>query len=264
LSLCWEGSNWVSVRFKIAKITTKIVQKCQNDKVYCQLLNSKSISLLVEVVRMNKKTVIPFILSIISILLIVNTSFVKGVDFSLVDVTNDIVHVVDGVTTETNLTSKPEIDIISLVMNESFVAVAFLGTPFLHIDNFYDFIVYWNGDQNVNFTDGHWNLGNIISQTKLVNSTGGIIVNTKINDSIEMIGNTIYYPIYNASLIVTDLDPINMIMDARQRGGPGADLYRDVLEYNSNTGSAPGFTFVLSILGLSTIILAVIIYKKKR
>lgn len=248
---------------KIIQRTISSNEKCQNDKVYCYLLISKSISLLIEVVRMNKKTVVPFITFIIGILLIVNTSFVEGVDFSLVDVTNDIVHVVDGVTTETNLTSKPEIDIVSLEMNESFVAVAFLGTPFLHIDNFYDFIVYWNGDQNVNFTDGHWNQGNIISQTKLVNSTGGIIVNTKINDSIEMIGNTIYYPIYNASLIVTDLDPINMIMDARQRGGPGADLYRDVLEYNSNTGSAPGFTFALSILGLSTIVLAAILLKRK-
>ncbi|MHA1123743.1 MAG: hypothetical protein ACTSPC_13180, partial [Candidatus Heimdallarchaeota archaeon] len=130
--------------------------------------------------------------------------------------------------------------------------------------NFYDFIVYWNGDQNVNFTDGHWNQGNIISQTNLVNSTGGIIANTKINDSIEMIGNTIYYPIYNASLIITDLNPINMIMDARVRGGPGADLYRDVLEYNSNTGTASGFNFTIAILGLSTIMLAVIFSKKKR
>ncbi|MCK5299000.1 MAG: hypothetical protein KAJ76_08845, partial [Candidatus Heimdallarchaeota archaeon] len=89
-------------------------------------------------------------------------------------------------------------------------------------------------------------------------------VNTKINDSIEMIGNTIYYPIYNASLIITDLDPINMIMDARVRGGPGADLYRDVLEYNSNTGTASGFNFTITIIGLSTIVLAVIFSKKKR
>ncbi len=213
---------------------------------------------------MNKKTLVPIITIIISVLLIINTTFVFSVDLSLVDETNDIVHVVDGVTVAANLTSYPEIDIVSLEMNESFVTVTFLDTPFLHIDNFYDFIVYWNGDQNVNFTDGHWNQGNIISQTKLVNSTGGIIVNTKINDSIEMIGNTIYYPIYNASLIVTDLDPINMIMDARQRGGPGADLYRDVLEFNTNTGTANGFTLTISIIGLATILLAVIKSKKKR
>lgn len=213
---------------------------------------------------MNKKTLVPIITFIISILLTVNTTFVFGVDLLLVDQTNDVVHVVDGVTVATNLTSYSEIDIISLEMNESFVSVTFLDTPFLHIDNFYDFIVYWNGDQNVNFTDGHWNQGNIISQTKLVNSTGGIIVNTKINDSIEMIGNTIYYPIYNASLIITDLDPINMIMDARVRGGPGADLYRDVLEYNTNTGTASGFNFTITIIGLSTIMFAVIFSKKKR
>ncbi len=182
---------------------------------------------------------------------------------SLIDETNDIVHVIDGVTTESNLTSKSEIDIVSLEMNESFIAVEFLGTPFLHIDNFYDFIVYWNGDQNDNYTDGHWNLGHITSQTHLVNSTGGLIVHTLVNDSIFLIGNTIYYPIYNASLIITDLDPINMIMDARQRGGPGADLYRDVLEYNSNTGSASGFRFILSTFGLSTIVVAAIIFKKK-
>lgn len=190
-------------------------------------------------VRMNKKTLVPIITFIISILLIINITFVFGIDLSLVDEINDIVHVVDGVTIATDLNNISEIDIVSLEMNESYVAVTFLDTPFLHIDNFYDFIVYWNGDQNVNFTDGHWNQGNIISQTKLVNSTGGIIVNTKINDTIEMIGNTIYYPIYNASLIITDLDPINMIMDTRQRGGGGADLYRDVLEFNS-TSAVPG------------------------
>ncbi|MGC9779533.1 MAG: hypothetical protein HZR80_09860 [Candidatus Heimdallarchaeota archaeon] len=209
-----------------------------------------------------KKTLVPIITSIISILLIINTTFVYGLDLSLVDETNDVVHILDGVTTTTGVDSKPEIDIVSLEMNESFVAVTFLDDPYLHIDNFYDFIVYWNGDQNVNFTNGHWNQGNIISQTKLVNSTGGIIVNTKINDAIEMIGNTIYYPIYNASLIVTDLDPINIFMDARQRSGPGAEFYRDVLEFNSNMG-VPGFTFVISMFGITSLVLTVIIFRKK-
>ncbi len=192
-----------------------------------------------------------------------NTSLVKGVDLSLTDTTEDISHWVDGVEIETNMNSIPEIDIVTLVMNESTVAVTFLDTPVLHIDNFYDFIIYWNGDQNVNFTDGHWNAGNIISQTKLVNGTGDIIVNTNSNTSIEMIGNTIYYSILNASLVVTDMDPINMIMDARQRSGPGAEFYQDTLDYNSNTGGVLGYTITITIIGLTTIALTVIKLRKK-
>jgi len=211
---------------------------------------------------MNKKSLVPIITSIISVLFITNTTFVYGVDLSLTDETQDISHWVDGVETETNLAGYSEIDIVSLVMNESTVAVSFLVAPILHIDNFYDFIVYWNGDQNVNFTDGHWNQGNIISQTKLVNSTGGIIVNTKSNTSIEMIGNTIYYSILNASLIVTDMDPINMIMDARQRDGAGPAFYQDTLEYNTGD-MVPGYTYVISTIGITTLAVTVIISRKK-
>ncbi|MGC9779523.1 MAG: hypothetical protein HZR80_09810 [Candidatus Heimdallarchaeota archaeon] len=53
---------------------------------------------------------------------------------------------IDGVTQASYLAVHQEIDIISLEMNESFVVATFLDTPILHIDNFYDFIVYWNGD----------------------------------------------------------------------------------------------------------------------
>ncbi len=211
---------------------------------------------------MNKKILVPIIISIISILLVFNTTCVNGVNLSLVDETQDIIHMIDGVTSATNQAVLPEIDIVSLEMNESTVAVTFLDTPVLSINNFYDFIVYWNGDQNGNFTDGHWNQGNIISQTYLVNSTGDIIVSTKANDSIAIIGYTLYYPILNASLIVTDLDPINMIMDARQRDGTGPDFYQDTLEYNTGE-SVPGFTFVASIIGVATLVVTVIFSRKK-
>lgn len=211
---------------------------------------------------MKSKILIPIISSIIGILLIINTTCVNGVNLSLVDETQDIIHMIDGVTSATNQTGYPEIDIVSLEMNESTVAVTFLNTPVLSIDNFYDFIVYWNGDQKGNFTDGHWNQGNIISQTYLVNSTGDIIVNTKANDSIAIIGNTLYYPILNASLIVTDLNPINMIMDARQRDGTGPDFYQDTLEYNTGE-SVPSFSFVASIIGIATLTTTVIISRKK-
>ncbi len=168
---------------------------------------------------------------------------------------------IDGVTQASNLAVHPEIDIISLEKNESFVAVIFQDTPILHIDNFYDFIVYWNGDQNANFTDDHCNQGHIISQTKLVNSTSGIIVNTKINNTIEMFGNTIYYPILNASLITTDLEPINANMDTRHRNN-GTDFYRDVLEYI--TRNVPRFIFLLSIVGITTFAMTIIMTKKKK
>ena len=78
-----------------------------------------------------------------------------------------------------------------------------------------------------------------------------------------MIGNSIYYSILNASLIVTDMDPINMIMDARQRSGPGAEFYQDTLDFNSNTGGVPGYTIAIAIIGLTTITLTVIKPRKK-
>ncbi len=129
---------------------------------------------------MKKKSLVSIITLICCILITSKTTWVHGVDLTLVDETKDIIHMIDGVTQASNLAVHPEINIISLEMNESFVAVTFQDTTILHIDNFYDFIVYWNGDQNANFTDGHWNQGYIISQTKLVNSTSGIIVNTKL------------------------------------------------------------------------------------
>ncbi len=76
-----------------------------------------------------------------------------------------------------------------------------------------------------------------------------------------MFGNTIYFPILIASLITTDLEPINAIMDIRHRNN-GTDFYRDVLEYN--TGNVPGFTFLLSIVGITTFAMTIIITKKKK
>ena len=213
---------------------------------------------------MNKKSLLPILVILLSIPFISNTNYVSCVDLTLTDATNDLVHVVDGETVATNVTVQPEIDIVSLVLNDTTIAVTFLAEPILSIDNWYDFIVYWNGQDIQNITDGHWNKGNIISETKLVNSTGDIIVHTTSNSSIEVIGNTIYYPIFNASMIVTDLDPVNMIMDARHRTGPGAEFYRDTLEYNVGTESAPGFTNVISFVGLATIVLIIINKKKKR
>lgn len=203
-------------------------------------------------------------LSLIGLLLIIKPINIQGIDLSLTDPINDLIYKVDGITVAYNITAQPEIDIISLELNNTFVAVTFLATPVLSIDNWYDFIIYWNGQDVQNWTDGHWNEGNIISQTKLVNSTGGIIVNTQSNSSIEVIGNTIYYTILNSSLIVTDLDPVNMIMDARHRTGPGAEYYQDTLEYNIGTTNMPGFTFVKAFLGITLVSVTFIFNKKKR
>ncbi|NHJ85863.1 MAG: hypothetical protein FK734_10405 [Asgard group archaeon] len=212
---------------------------------------------------MHKKYQISLTVVFIFIILSVNVLPAKSVTLSLTDEINDIVHMVDGETVGVNIDVQPDIDITSLVINDTTIAITFFAAPILSIDNWYDFIVYWNGQNIQNFTDGHWNMGNIISSTKLVDSTGDKIVHTNSSDIIEVIGNTIYYPILNHSLIVTDLDPVNMIMDARHRTGSGAEFYRDVLEYNIGTESAPGYTIIISLVSLSAIIMILIIFKKK-
>ncbi|MHA1435112.1 MAG: hypothetical protein ACTSO7_14820 [Candidatus Heimdallarchaeota archaeon] len=87
---------------------------------------------------MNKKNFALFIASITCILLVFNPSWVNGVDLTLTDPIQDISHWVDGVEIATNLATPTEIDIVSMEMNESIVAVTFVDTPVLHIDNFYD------------------------------------------------------------------------------------------------------------------------------
>jgi hypothetical protein len=167
----------------------------------------------------------------------------------------------DGVTQATSLNVAPEIDIKELVINESTIAVSFVATPILDLDNFYDVVIYWNGDEYDNYTDGHWNDGQISSKTSLFNSTGHEIVNITISDLIVLKGNTLYFPILNASLITNIGSPSTGIVDSRQRISiDGLEFYRDVLDFG--TRSVPGFTYLISLIGLSTIAVIIIIKRK--
>jgi hypothetical protein len=184
-------------------------------------------------------------------------------DYTLIDGTQDIIHMNDGVTQATSLNVAPEIDIDELVINESTIAVSFVGTPFLDLDNFYDVVIYWNGDDYDNYTDGHWNDGQISSKTSLFNSTGHEIVNITISDLIVLIGNTLYFPILNASLITNIGSPSTGIVDCRLRiSVDGLEFYRDVLDFG--TRSVPGFNFLISLMSMSTIVVLIILRKKKR
>lgn len=212
---------------------------------------------------MNKKRFNLIITSIAFILLVFSTTIRVKADYTMVDETQDIIQMSHGVTPALDLDVAPKIDIVSLVINESAMAVSFVATPVLHINNFYDIIIYWNSDDVQNFTDGHWNQGNVISQTKLINSTGEIIVNTKANDSIVLIDNTLYFPILNASYITGISSPVTGIVDCRQRiSVDGFEFYRDVLDFGNR--SVPGYTFLLSIISIATMMIIIIRKKKKR
>lgn len=76
-----------------------------------------------------------------------------------------------------------------------------------------------------------------------------------------MIRNIIYYSINNSSLIFTDLDPIDMITDARL-WILAADFYSEILEYNTGD-SAPGFTFQIAFAGTITIAVTLIVKRKR-
>jgi hypothetical protein len=211
---------------------------------------------------MSKKNLGSLITSAFIILIISSSTLTVKADYSLIDGTEDIIHMNDGVTQATNLAVAPEIDIEELVINESTIAVSFVATPFLDLDNFYDVVIYWNGDEYDNYTDGHWNEGQISSKTSLFSSTGHEIVNITISDSIELIGNTLYFPILNASLITNIGLPSTGIVDCRQRiSVDGLEFYRDVLDFG--TRSVSGYTFLISIISIS-IITAIIIRKRKK
>ena len=55
---------------------------------------------------------------------------------------------------------------------------------------------------------------------------------------------------------------MNDFADARLRI-LGADFYRDVLEYNTGD-TVPGFTFLISLIGITSFTVVVILIKKKR
>ncbi|NHJ47071.1 MAG: hypothetical protein FK733_04715 [Asgard group archaeon] len=212
---------------------------------------------------MNKKNLRVIIISFLPILFITNSILNVKADYTLVDETQDIIHMNTGATQASSLDVAPEIDIESLVINETTMAVSFVATPFLHIDNFYDVVIYWNGDEYDNYTDGHWNEGQISSKTSLFNSTGHEIVNITVSDSIELVGNTIYFPILNASLITNIGSPSTGIVDCRQRiSVDGFEFYRDVLDFG--TRSVPGYTILLSLFGITTVMMISIIRKKKK
>jgi len=212
---------------------------------------------------MNKKRIELIIVSFTIIFMLSSVSLQVKADYSLIDTTQDLIHLIDGVTQATNVAIYPEIDIVSLVINESTITVTFVEAPIYSIDNFYDMIIYWNGDEHKNFTSGHWIPGNTNSQTCLVDSTGQVIVNITIYDSIELIGNTLYYPILNASLInsISLTAPGTGIMDTRHRN-VGADFYRDVLDFGTKV--VPGFNSLIASTSLIAMVLVVVFIKKRR
>ena len=98
---------------------------------------------------MNEKKFYLLISPIACLLLLFNPLLINGVDLTLTDETSDISHWVDGVEVATNLADPAEIDIISMEMNETIVAVTFVDTPVLSIDNWYVLYTFDGGEPGI-------------------------------------------------------------------------------------------------------------------
>jgi hypothetical protein len=214
---------------------------------------------------MNKKKIVLCFGLMISLLLS-QISPINGVNFVLTDDTKDIIHFSEGINVTVTTSAYDEIDINELVIDGLIINITFGDIPVWGAGYLYTCFVSWNGDDDGshhNYTEASWSNGLDQVRTRLLDSTGALIVNNYKEGIIDPAGKSLLIPILNASLITDVLDPKYITIEALYSVIGTPEFYVDELLYDANKG-LPGFNLWITIISLSSLVIISYILTRRR
>lgn len=212
---------------------------------------------------MRKKIMIGFF-GIFLCVMILQISPLRGASFTLTDETADVKHYVGSVMDDPGPNVHSEIDIASLEIEGETLKLTFVDNP-IDAENYtYSFRIYWIGDDTL----GNWTKGAIGDSrnevhTKIEHSTNGVIVDDYIYDEIVPNGLNLMIPLFNTTMISQLLDP-SYVWIYTEYEIDWEESYQDILIYDDNPFPFPGFTFWITMGGVSLIVMIGLILNKKK
>lgn len=213
---------------------------------------------------MRRKTMIG-IIGILLCIMILPTSPIRGAIFTLDDATADLEYHNNSTEGNPGANVHSEIDIESLQIDGDEIAVSFVDTPIVDEDIFYLIRIYWTGDDFLGNWTKCWLQGSDNSvHTFIEDSSGGEITDTYEYDVISIVGSSLIIPIFNKTLITHMFDPHIVKVWTQVTIVEGEELYVDYIDYATGTFPFPGFTFWITLGGISLIVMIGLLVKKKK
>ncbi|MHA1211747.1 MAG: hypothetical protein ACTSSH_04720 [Candidatus Heimdallarchaeota archaeon] len=210
---------------------------------------------------MNKKNNIA-LLGFVICIMIIQVSPIRGANFIKNDPEDDVYLYSNFTTVSTGLSLYPEIDIISIEIDGVDIVLTYGATPIIDANHTYEFLIFWVGDDVL----GNWTkmllFGSVNSvQTSIENSTGGTILADTEQDIVVVQSNTLVIPITYVAMIPTVLQPGFVKIETTYKLD-ATNHYKD--DYFYESASLPGFTFWVTIMGITSIMIVGIIIRKKK
>ncbi|NHK32904.1 MAG: hypothetical protein FK730_16270 [Asgard group archaeon] len=182
----------------------------------------------------------------------------NGANFVLSDETQDIIHFSEGINITVTTSAYDEIDIEEFVIDGLIINITFVDIPVWGVGYLYTCFVSWNGDDDGshhNYTEASWSNGLDEVRTRLLDSTGALIVNNYQEGIIDPAGKSLLIPILNASLITNVLSPVYITVEALYSVIGTPEFYEDNLLYNANKGLS-GFNIGITVVSLISLVIA--------
>jgi hypothetical protein len=145
---------------------------------------------------------------IMSFLVFTTLPHANGYTFILLDNAYDVAHLINY-TYQKKGAYSPEVDITRVVINGSNVEITLVGEPKVDKEHLYHYRIHWDGNQShySNYSQASlgssYNLRDLAnySLTHIVDSTGQVIIDTILEDTIRLAPNKVIMPIVNHTFI---------------------------------------------------------------
>jgi len=191
------------------------------------------------------------ILGFVVCIMIIQISPISGANFIINDPIGDVAYYKDFSLVSRSLSVHSEIDIESFEIDGESVIITFVEAPIADDNHTYETKIYWVGDSIVgNWTACRWSGSINFVTTRFKNNAGEIIINDTQTGVIDPVGLTLVIPLFYVAMIPNILDPGCVFVNTCFSDVFG-ESYKDDLENHSL--HVPGFTFWITIAGLSTI-----------
>lgn len=204
------------------------------------------------------------ILCIFLCIIILQISPLRGANFKIEDETADLTYHNNSTEGNPGAGVYSEIDIASVEIDGVSILVSFVATPVNYAGYEYTVRIYWIGDDLLgNWTKCTWSDTYNRVHTRIEDGTGGEIIDEYEYDVIGLAGFALVIPIYYTAMIPTILDPHIVAIHTQFRVAEG-ESYTDELNYATGTKPFPGFTFWITMGGISLIVMIGLIVNKKK
>lgn len=194
-------------------------------------------------------------LGIFLCIMILQISPLRGVNFKVEDDTADLTYYNNSTSGNPGPNVHSEIDIESVEIDGVSILVSFVATPINDEGYEYTIRIYWIGDDPLgNWTKCTWSETYNQVHTRIEDGSGVEIIDEYEYDVIGPAGLALVIPIYHTAMIPTILDPHIVAIHTKFTVAEG-EQYTDNLEYATGTFPFPGFTFWITMGGISLIVM---------